>query len=255
MTRAYLIGPMSGIPGFNYPEFIAMAEYFREQGFDAQSPTDLDDPETLAAALASPDGRIDEPVNGHDYEYFIAKSLARILTWKPDILIALDGWEQSSGATKESLVGKALGIPTYASEDYDPILGFDLPERFVSYEDNPERQRQVTGGVKDNASKPRVDLIPFNVLMRVGHVLRFGAKKYKPHNWRLGLRWSDTIASALHHIFDFAEGEDFDPESGCCHIDNAITQLMFLSEYYHTKTGIDDRWSSLSAEERGEAKA
>jgi len=126
---------------------------------------------------------------------------------------------------------------------------------FETYESNPLRQRQVTGAVKDNLGKSRVDLLPFVVLVAVGRVLGFGAAKYKPNNWRLGLSWSDTIASALRHIFAFAEGEDIDSESGQMHVDNAIAQLMFLSHYWHTRTGKDDRWSSLPAEEKEQSKA
>lgn len=261
--RVYLIGPMSGIKSFNYPAFDAAKEYLEHEGFEVQSPTALDSPETRAAAMASPDGKIDGDINGITYEEFIAKSIARIITWKPDALVALRGWEESNGACKEYMVGQAFRIPTVEYDLYDPIVGFDLnhefapyaPEEFVPYEDNPERQRQVTGGVKDNASKSRVDLIPSKPLIGVGHVLAFGARKYKPNNWRLGLRWSDTLASAMRHLLAFADGQDLDPETGLPHIDQALCQVLFQSEYYHTKTGIDDRWSSLSPEERGEAKA
>ncbi len=244
---------MSGYKSFNYPAFIDAKDYLNEQGFEIQSPTDLDDPETFQAAMDSPDGNIDTPVNGLVYEDFIAKSVARILTWKPDILIALPGWEESSGASKEHLIGKAWGILTVELSSYDPIRGFDW--LFPMYEDNPERQRQVTGGVKDNKSKSRVDLIPSKPLIGVGHVLAFGARKYKPNNWRLGLKWSETLGSAQRHLLAFADGQDIDPETNLPHIDQALAQVLFQSEYYHTKTGIDDRWSSMSDEERGEAKA
>lgn len=285
--KVYLIGPMSGIPKFNYPAFITAAEYLREQGFEVQSPTELDDAGTLEEVLASPDGKIDKPVNGQSYEYFLAKSLARILAWKPDMLVALPGWEASGGATKEALVAKALGIPTYRLEDYDPIIGFPLDDPtydprcpgFPDHADmscderrsftsstpvlyeadgpfiNPLRQRAITGAVKDNKGKPRTELLPPEPLLGVARVLGFGAEKYKPNNWRLGLSWGQTIGSALRHIFAFMGGEDMDPESGEMHIDNAICQLMFLSTYWHTKTGEDDRWSSLNQEGREASKA
>lgn len=114
---------------------------------------------------------------------------------------------------------------------------------FEHYVDNPDRQRQVTGGVKDNRGKSRVDLIPSAPLLGAGNVLAYGTHKYKPHNWRLGLRYSDTMASLQRHLLAFNDGEDLDPESGLPHLDHAMCQLLFLSEYYHTGTGIDDRWS------------
>lgn len=265
--KIYLIGPMSGIPQFNYPAFVKAAEYLREQGFDVQSPTDLDDQATFDAAMASPDGRIDQPVNGFTYEDFLAKSIARILTWRPDMLVALPGWEDSSGAHKEALVAKALGIDVQLLEDYDPIVGFpgmderaglalyDAAGKFITHADNPLRQRAVTGAVKDNRGKPNVELLPSKPLLAVGRVLGVGARKYKPNNWRLGLSWTQTLGSALRHILAFADGEDIDPESGECHIDNALCQLLFLSEYWHTKTGEDDRWSSQPESRRQESAA
>lgn len=129
-------------------------------------------------------------------------------------------------------------------------MDYDSTEHvFVPYVDNPERQRQVTGGVKDNRNKSRVDLIPSAPLVGAGDVLAYGADKYKPHNWRLGLRWSDTMASLMRHLLAFNDGEELDPESGLPHLDHAMCQLLFLSEYYHTGTGIDDRWSMISDEE------
>lgn len=253
--RIYLIGPMSGIPSFNYPAFVAAAEYLRGQGFEVQSPTDLDDQATFDAAMASSDGKIDAPVNGVSYEGFLAKSIARILTWKPDMLVALPDWEASNGAQKEALVATSLGIPVQRLDDYDPIVGFPLYDAAGNFDTNPLRQRAITGAVKDNRGKPNVELLPPEPLEAVGRVLGFGAKKYKPNNWRLGLSWGQTLGSALRHIFAFMRGEDIDPESGECHIDNAICQLMFLSTYWHTKTGEDDRWSSLSTDAKEASKA
>jgi len=148
-------------------------------------------------------------------------------------------------------------LPPSCPEHNPPPAGMTTrtTSTFEMYEDNPERQRQVTGGVKDNASKPRMDLIPAKPLFGVGRVLAFGARKYKPNNWRLGLRYSDTFASAQRHLLAFMDGEDLDPETGLPHVDQALCQIMFLSEYFHSETGIDDRWSSMSEEQRDAAKA
>jgi hypothetical protein len=120
---------------------------------------------------------------------------------------------------------------------------------FELFEDNPERQRSAQGGVKDNRSKSRVDLIPSKPLVLAGDVLAYGARKYKPHNWRLGLAWSDTIASLQRHLLAFADGEDVDPETGLPHLGHAMCQMLFLTEYYLTGTGTDDRWASVDHEE------
>ena len=53
----YLAGPMSGIPQFNFPLFMKAAQELRDvHELDIVSPAELDDEETKAAALASPDG-------------------------------------------------------------------------------------------------------------------------------------------------------------------------------------------------------
>jgi hypothetical protein len=246
---------MSGIPKFNIPSFDTAADYLRREGFEVVSPAEIDGPASREFLLASPDGdHLDLPP-GEPWSYYLARDFQILVDAGIDAIITLPGWEASRGARLEVMLGRELGIPNYPFDAYDPILGFEDSDEFPIYEDNPERQRQVTGGVKDNASKSRVDLIPSKPLIGAGHVLAFGARKYKPHNWRLGLLWSDTLASAMRHLLAFADGEDTDPETGLPHIDQALCQVLFQSEYYHTETGIDDRWASLSEAERGQSKA
>jgi hypothetical protein len=277
--KVYLAGPMSGIPAFNIPAFDAAAETLRSRGFDVVSPAEVDGPVTREVLLKSPDGDHRDLPQDESWSYYLARDFRILHDEGIEAIVTLPGWENSKGADWEVYIGKKLGIPQIGfdailelqdlgplthhapalitsaggDESLDPL--YDEEGKFITHEDNPLRQRAVTGGVKDNRGKPRVDLLPTKPLMAVGRVLGFGARKYKPHNWRLGLGWSDTIGSALRHIFAFADGEDIDQESGECHIDNAITQLLFLSEYYHTDTGIDDRWSSLSEAAREDAKA
>ncbi len=251
--RAYLIGPMSGIKSFNYPAFVAAKAWLTARGFEVQSPTDLDDQATFDAAMASPDGNIAEAVNGLNYEDFIAKSVARILTWKPDILVAIEGWENSSGAQREAKIGEAWGIPTVELSTYDEEFGFptetngvhvyDAEGKFINYEDNPLRQRTITGGVKDNRGKLPIDLVPYEALQGAAEVLAYGAKKYKPNNWRLGLKWMETWSSLQRHLWAWKEGEDLDPETGLSHLDHAMCQMLFLATYAHGDYAqFDDRW-------------
>lgn len=114
---------------------------------------------------------------------------------------------------------------------------------FITYEANPLRQEHALGGVKDNRGKSRIDLIPSKPLVAIGEVLAFGARKYKPNNWRLGLSWEDTFASLQRHLLAWHDGEDTDPETKLAHLAHAGCQLMFLIEYAMTQTGEDDRWA------------
>jgi hypothetical protein len=247
-VKVYLAGPMSGYPGFNYPAFDAAAKHLRAQGYDVVSPAELDGPVDREVILAAQHGTHDELPADADYESYIDRALDVIRDGDFDYIVCLPGWDRSSGAIREVALAQSIGV---MRADYVPPGSFS--QAFAAYDENPLRQRAVTGAVKDNKDKSRLDLLASKPLLAIGRVLGFGAKKYKPNNWRLGLSWSDTTASALRHVFAFADGEDIDPESGECHIDCALTQLMFLSEYYHTGTGADDRWSSLEEQARKES--
>lgn len=270
--KVYIAGPMSGIPQFNIPAFDAAAKYLRNEGFEVVSPAEVDGPVAREYLLRSPDGDHADLPPGEGWSFYLSRDFRILADEGIEGIVTLDGWEKSRGARLEVLMGAELGIPHYALADYDPIVGFpgvlerayhqmenpslyDERGRFIRHDDNPLRQRAITGAVKDNRGKPMVELLPSKPLLAVGRVLGFGAAKYKPNNWRLGLSWSQTIGSALRHIFAFNDGEDIDPESGEMHIDNAICQLLFLSEYWHTKTGEDDRWASRDTADEEAAKA
>lgn len=130
--------------------------------------------------------------------------------------------------------------------DESSVLPYD-GDRFVPFEENPERHVYTTGAIKDNRSKPRVDLLPSLPLIEIAKVLTYGARKYKPHNWRYGLPWGDTYASMQRHLMAWINREDIDPETGISHLAHAGCQLLFLLEYELRGTGTDDRWNQASA--------
>jgi hypothetical protein len=135
--------------------------------------------------------------------------------------------------------------------DYgQPIRDIDTGRRgFVFYEADPERHTSVHGGVKDNVNKPRLDLIPSLPLFKAGEVLAFGARKYKPHNWRLGLSWLETYGSLQRHLAAWLDGEDLDPETGYHHLAHATCQMFFLAEFVFRDTGTDDRFATMDPSE------
>lgn len=267
--RVYVAGPMSGIPQFNIPAFDEAATVLRSHGHDVVSPAEIDGPVTREVLLRSERGDHADLPQDETWGFYLSRDFRILADDGIEAVVTLEGWERSRGARLEVLMATELGLPRYDFDLEQGMTGpaerptitmpsdelYDAAGNFISFTDNPLRQRSITGGVKDNRGKPAVDLMPMKPLLAVGRVLGFGARKYKPHNWRLGLSWSQTIGSALRHVMAFADGEDIDPESGECHIDNAICQLLFLSEYYHTGTGQDDRWSSIDAEQKEAARA
>lgn len=70
------------------------------------------------------------------------------------------------------------------------------------------------------------------VFTDIAEVLTFGARKYKPNNWRQCEDFGRYLAAAWRHWFAIhKEGELVDPESGLRHVAHFMTNIMFL----HTK--------------------
>jgi Domain of unknown function (DUF5664) len=97
-------------------------------------------------------------------------------------------------------------------------------------------------GVKFDNGKPRLGLIPRSALEAEAIVLGFGADKYGTYNWRNGMDWMRLVDAALRHIYAFADGETYDPESGEHHLAHARCCLGFLIEYENIHPEGDNRW-------------
>lgn len=96
-------------------------------------------------------------------------------------------------------------------------------------------------GLRYNEGKDRLDLVPESAITGIAKVLTFGAKKYAPNNWKLGMRWSKITSSLKRHLAAIDRGEDYDSESGLMHIDHVLTNAAFLKEYYKIYPEGDDR--------------
>ncbi len=105
----YMAGPMTGLPQFNFPAFDALAASLRSAGYAVISPSELDDPEDRAAALASPDGYMH---GGHHMNKtwgdFLARDVKLIADGPIDGIVILPRWETSRGARLETFVGRML---------------------------------------------------------------------------------------------------------------------------------------------------
>lgn len=87
-------------------------------------------------------------------------------------------------------------------------------------------------GRKDDAEKPRWDLLPFGPVREVVEVLTFGAKKYAPDNWqRVPEPRRRYFAAAMRHLTAWYEGEPRDPETGLSHLAHAACCLLFLMHF------------------------
>lgn len=109
MRSIYIAGPMRGLPYYNFPAFDAARDILRAGGWEVVSPADLDrrihgfDPNGLPAS----------------YDWFSVPSELTLLTvvrtdldalLSCDAVFALQGWEDSTGATAELAVARWLGL-------------------------------------------------------------------------------------------------------------------------------------------------
>lgn len=113
--HVYIAGPMTGLPQFNYPAFIALAASLRGAGYRVQSPAEMDDPETAAAAMRSPDGAPGSgSANGETWGDFLARDVKLLADDGIEAIVVLPGWERSRGARLETFVGVAMcGMKVY----------------------------------------------------------------------------------------------------------------------------------------------
>lgn len=84
--------------------------------------------------------------------------------------------------------------------------------------------------LKFDGDKLRPDLIPPSATRALAEVLTFGARKYKPNNWKNCSDLGRYEAAMLRHILAYQEGESHDEESGMPHLWHAMTNLAFLIE-------------------------
>jgi hypothetical protein len=96
-------------------------------------------------------------------------------------------------------------------------------------------------GHKYDTDKPRLDLVPPEVIHATADVLTFGAEKYGDRNWEAGMDWGRAYAALMRHMLAWWGGEDKDPETGRSHLWHAQCCLAFLITYEMREIGYDDR--------------
>ena len=95
--------------------------------------------------------------------------------------------------------------------------------------------------IKHDQDKPRLELIPPELLLLTGEVLTLGAEKYTPRNWEKGMAWGRIYGALQRHLTAWWAGEDCDPETGKTHLAHASCCIAFLLAYEARSIGTDDR--------------
>jgi len=97
------------------------------------------------------------------------------------------------------------------------------------------------GGLRFDAGKVPLELLPSDALEMVARILEFGANKYARRNWEKGMKWSRVVGPLLRHTFKWLRGEDNDPETGYNHMAHVACNALFLCAYIARGAGEDDR--------------
>ena len=96
MKRIYLSGPMSGMPGLNFPTFHRMTASLRASGHTVTNPAEI-----------NPDGGT--------WNDCMRRDIAALMDC--DTVATLPGWEHSRGASLEVHIGKELGMNVVNAHD------------------------------------------------------------------------------------------------------------------------------------------
>ena len=86
--------------------------------------------------------------------------------------------------------------------------------------------------LKFDKDKLKYDLIPTEAIKALAEVLTYGAKKYKPDNWKNCEDVSRYIAALMRHLEAYRSGKTVDDESGLPHIYHLLTNAAFLTYFY-----------------------
>lgn len=94
----YLSGPMTGLPGYNYPAFHDAARRLRSMGYYVFNPAE------------SFEGDTSRP-----REDYMRKDIEMLL--QADMVALLPGWERSKGVAVELAVATSLGLVLHPFDD------------------------------------------------------------------------------------------------------------------------------------------
>jgi len=103
--------------------------------------------------------------------------------------------------------------------------------------------QQLKEGVKNDQGKLPYELLPSDAVEGILEVLRYGAGKYAPRNWELGMQWHRPFGALMRHMWAWWRNENNgkDPETGFSHLWHAGCCILFLIAYEMRSIGEDNR--------------
>lgn len=95
-------------------------------------------------------------------------------------------------------------------------------------------------GLRYDAGKNRLELIPPEWEWELGRVLTAGATKYADRNWERGMEWSKVVGPLRRHLNRFLRGQQRDGETGAHHLAHVAWNALALMTYDLRKIGDDN---------------
>lgn len=147
--------------------------------------------------------------------------------------------EDATGNTLDTVIhAEADAIKDMQVREGSPVGPLTM---YVTHEPCPGCQAAITAAgisevkvvgefLKFDTGKLRYDLVPPSALKALAKVLTYGAKKYKPNNWRTVEDTDRYVGAVFRHLEAWRMGEIHDEESGFTHLEHALTNLAFLIE-------------------------
>ena len=107
----------------------------------------------------------------------------------------------------------------------DPL---DLNERVYATEFKPKEDTQTA---KSDAGKPKLSLVPSQIIYDIAEVREYGNKKYgDPDNWKTVEKQRYRDAAYRHFLAYLKDPDGVDEESGIKHLKHLACNIAFLCE-------------------------
>lgn len=130
----------------------------------------------------------------------------------------------------------AFPLTVYVSQPPCPDCAASILDRL-----GPDTKIEVVKEfMKFDGDKLRYDLVPPSAVKAMAEVLTFGARKYKPNNWKECQEPERYLAALYRHLELWRAGEVNDQDSGMHHLAHAMTNLAFVLELGYNPT----EWSN-----------
>lgn len=129
------------------------------------------------------------------------------------------------------MAGKWITPTTWETDEYKERLAAAIGEQRIT---DPE-----TGGQKGRKLQ-RMDLLPYDTLMKISEHYGYGADKYDDRNWEKGYAWSLSFQALMRHLAAWWQGEECD-EEGKPHLSAVAFHALCLNTFANRGLGTDDR--------------